>query len=91
MNNIQRLHLFCDLLQDDGYVLESSQIRNWVETLSDPAKAHLESMSLDFVRLLGIGLAAAVIEERSATGVRNAIAKVLGQFKADYLNVHVVI
>jgi len=90
LDNVQRLYRFCDLMQEDGFCLEAAQVRAWVDSLSDLALTHIDTMPLEDVRMLGIHVSCCMIGHVSQLDVRRSIDKVLRDFQDNRLNLHAI-
>lgn len=90
MDNVQRLRLLCDLMQEDGFCLEATQIRNWIDSLSHLALTAIDTMPLSQIHGLGIRMVASMCTADSQLAVRQSIDKVLREFEKDNLNIHAI-
>lgn len=90
MDNVQRLRLLCDLMQEDGFCLEATQIRNWIDSLSHLALTAIDTMPLSQIHGLGIRMVASMCTADSQLAVRQSIDTVLREFEKDNLNIHAI-
>jgi len=90
LSNTARLTRICDVLHEDAYCLESSQIRSWMEGLSPLALTKIDDMDTGVMWDFYIRISSAMLLGDNPLDTRSRIAAVLSDFTDKHLNLHAI-